>query len=145
MPMHAADWLAVEAPDVSNRELAEFWKGTAGRQLLAESCDSCGTVRWPPRGICGSCHSLDTRWVPIGSKGRLFSWTVVWHTNLEVFKDHTPYAVGIIALEQVPIRMVGHVEMEPSEVAVDMPLEVAFREVQSGLLLPVWVEPGRTF
>src|SRR5579862_5212607 len=113
--MSATAWLDVEAPDVANRELAGFWEGTSRRQLLAQSCRNCGSFRWPPRGICGACRSLDSTWVPVGSSGLLFTWTVVWHTNLAVFRDNTPYAVGIVELDAAPVRMVGHLEMPPDD------------------------------
>ena len=142
--MEANNWLEVEAPDVNDRELAGYWEGVSKRQLLVQKCASCDTYRWPPRGVCGVCHSLETSWTPAGSSGRLFTWTVVWHTNLAVFKDHTPYAVGVIQLDNAPIRMIGHLDMAPDALTIDMPVEVTFRELRDGVLLPVWVGAERS-
>ena len=140
--MNATSWADVEAPDVNDRELAEYWRGTAKRQLLAQSCVQCGAFRWPPRAACGACRSLEAAWTSVGHSGRLFSWTVVWQTTLKVFKDNTPYAVGVVQLDWAPIRMIGHLEIGVTNLAMDMAVRVEFREVRGGVLLPVWVAAG---
>ena len=137
--LDAIAWSDIEAPDVASRELAEFWKGTAVRQLLAQRCDRCGAFRWPPRAACGECQSLDSTWTPVGSRGTLFTWTVVWQTNLPVFREHTPYAVGVVQLDDAPVRMIGHLEIPPPDLVIDMPVNAEFRAVRGGVLLPVWV------
>jgi uncharacterized protein len=94
-----------------------FWDGTDAGQLLVQRCAECGTARWPPRILCGSCLSRESAWVPAPTTGALFSWTVVHHTTLPGFRDETPYAVGLVELvsEEGTLRMLGGIRGCPPE------------------------------
>jgi uncharacterized OB-fold protein len=52
----------------------------------------------------------------------LFTWTVVGRTTLPEFVERTPYAVGVIEVDQIGIRVVGFIDHPPSELAMAMRL-----------------------
>ena len=134
------NWGEVDPPDSGDRDLAPFWLGVSARKLLVQKCLNCATHRWPPRGACETCRSFDLVWVAAGESAKIFSWTTVWQTSLEGFRDAVPYAVGIVELDGVPIRMIGYLDIAPDEILPGLGVSVNFREVRSGALLPTWVK-----
>jgi uncharacterized OB-fold protein len=70
------------APDLASLEVPwdvwgePFWKATAERKLLMQSCADCGTFRWPPGPFCATCQSQQVAWLPPG-QGRIYSFTVL--------------------------------------------------------------------
>ncbi|CAN5288998.1 hypothetical protein BH09ACT3_BH09ACT3_13330 [soil metagenome] len=80
-------------------------------------------------------------WMKVAGTGSLFSWTVIHHAALPYFASKTPYAVGIIELPGVPVRMIGDVRgVDPAELKVGMAMTVGFETV-AGCTLPFW-EPA---
>jgi len=126
-------------PNVADREIGPFWEGTAEGELRVQKCAQCGTYRWPPRGACGVCHSLGVSWVNVFGPGTLFTWTVVNRTTLPDFQSQVPYAVGIVALDEVAVRFIGRiVGSAPEALQIGMPLEPVFQSHANGVALPVW-------
>jgi len=129
----------INPPDRHDPELEPFWDGTDHDELRVQRCDSCDTFRWPPRAACAACSSLEATWVSVPGCGVLFSWTVVARTTLPDFVERVPFAVGVVALDGLPIRMIGRIETDdPWGLQVDMPLTVVFRTHPSSVRLPVW-------
>lgn len=129
----------INPPDRHDPELEPFWDGTEKDELRVQRCAACGTFRWPPRPSCSNCSSLETEWVLVPGRGELFSWTVVARSTLPDFVDQVPYAVGIVALESTPVRMIGRVETDdPGGLQVGMPVTAVFRNHAAGVRLAVW-------
>jgi uncharacterized OB-fold protein len=129
----------INPPDRHDPELEPFWDGTEKDELRVQRCAGCGTFRWPPRPACPECTSLDTEWVTAPSSGELFTWTVVARSTLPDFVDQVPYAVAVVQLEGIPVRIVGRVETDdPSALRVGMPVNAVFRDHASGVRLAVW-------
>jgi uncharacterized protein len=129
----------INPPDRHDPELEPFWDGTEKDELRVQRCAACGTFRWPPRAACPNCSSLETEWVRAPGRGELFSWTVVARSTLPDFEDQVPYAVGVVALEGMPVRMIGRIETDdPSGLQVGMPVTAVFRNHASGVRLAVW-------
>jgi uncharacterized OB-fold protein len=120
-----------------------FWAGTAKGELRVQRCGSCGAVRWPPRDACAKCGAVKAEWVAVAGRGQLFSWTVIARTPLADFAERVPYVVGLVALDDWPVRFVGGVAIDdPDKLAIGMPVTVAFRDEPSGRVLPVWRPAG---
>lgn len=105
---------ATPLPDVKDRELAGFWEGTAAGELRVQRCSKCSTFRWPPRSACAECQSFEASWTKVAHEGELFSWTVVAQTGQEGFSQLVPYAVGVVQLDGVPVRMLGYIAADPA-------------------------------
>jgi uncharacterized OB-fold protein len=125
-------------PDIRNRDLEPYWRGTAAGELRAQQCASCGAYRWPPRPACFACTSLDAAWVAVPSQGELYTWTVVNFTPLEGFRDLVPYAVGVVQLDEVPIRMAGYTGAAPEDLRMGDRMRAEFVDKGDGVVVPIW-------
>jgi uncharacterized OB-fold protein len=91
--------------------------------LLASRCSTCGETFFPKRRFCARCSSPDLAQVPLGPRGRLYSYTVVYEL-FGGFEGFGPYAVG-------QVEMTGGVRVQGlltgcdfEELRIDMPLEL---------------------
>lgn len=113
-----------------------YWDGLKERRLLLQQCGDCGLVRHYPRPMCAACHSLEVRWIESSRQGRLHSWTEVHHPFVPALRDEIPYVMATVDLEEgvrLQCQMLG---TETDALRLDLPVEIVFREVQDGLVLP---------
>jgi len=93
-------------------------------RLHLQRC-ACGVWRHPPRILCAACGSEHWTWESVSGRGRVFTWTVTHRATDPAFADELPYAVVVVELEEGP-RVVGNlVGLAPSELALDLPVQVA--------------------
>lgn len=45
--------------------LTPYFEALAQGKALAECCGSCGSVQFPPGGICGRCDAADLAWTAL--------------------------------------------------------------------------------
>ena len=121
-----------------NPDTQEFWDGCRRHELRIQRCDDCGTHRFTPRPACPSCASLRFAWITCGGRGVVHTWTVIHGPTLPAFAEKTPYAAGVVRLDE-GVFMVGNVlDCPPEAVAVGMPVEVEITDVEPGLRLPLF-------
>jgi uncharacterized OB-fold protein len=65
--------------------------------LMGSQCRNCKEVIFPQKKICLNCFGRDLEQVKLGSKGRLFTFTIN-HQGPREFS--TPYASGVIDLPE---------------------------------------------
>jgi uncharacterized OB-fold protein len=123
-------------PQVNDDNRA-FW--TAGRdgELRIVRCNDCGYYIHPPSPRCPRCLGSDVEPTPVSGRGRVYTYTVnrrPWVPDLEV-----PYVIAIVQLdEQADLRLMTNiVGCDPDAVAIDMQVQVAFRE-QGDAYAPVF-------
>ena len=113
-----------------------YWDGLKERRLMLQQCGNCGLVRHYPRPMCAVCHSLEVRWIESSRQGRLYAWTEVHHPFVPALRDEIPYVMATVDLEEgvrLQCQMLG---ADADALRLDLPLEIVFREVQDGLVLP---------
>ena len=117
----------IPVPDLSDPNFVPFWEGTREHKLKIQKCSDCGTHRWPPRITCRSCRSTNVEWVAVEPRGTLYTYTVIGRPTAKGFSS-VPYAVGFVALDEVPhVRIIGNiVDIDPSAVKIGMALEGRF-------------------
>jgi uncharacterized OB-fold protein len=122
------------APDEDTKP---FWDGCRERQLKVQQCRECGKRRWPPRGLCPSCHSWTFDWVALPGTGTVYSYVIVHHAN-PAFAPEAPYTVAEISIDGAePFRITSNViGCAPEKVHVGMPVEVFFEDVTDEVTLP---------
>ena len=112
----------------STRETAEFWDGCAAGKLVLPRCDDCGEVIWYPRSLCPFCASTSTTNVEMSGAGTLYSFSIV-RKGSGPFREHAPYVVAIVELDEGPRMMTNVVGADPETLAVGARVRVVFDPV----------------
>lgn len=117
--------------------IEQFYKFIAQDKLMAGKCQKCGKIHLPPRPLCGKCYSQAFTWIPIPSKGKLVTYTVI-HVAPRQFQDEAPYAVGIVQFEN-GIKLPGRINDVPHvQIKVGMDLTVGFTACYNTQPWPQW-------
>ena len=109
-------------------ETEPFWNAVEEERLLIQRCADCGRHYFPPAPVCPHCTSRNVDWTPASGRARLYSFVIVPENWREWGRDG-PTSVALVELEEGP-RMVSTVvdcPQTPEALALDMPLDVAFR------------------
>jgi uncharacterized OB-fold protein len=106
-------------------------------RLEASKCKNCGHINFPPRLVCRKCNARSFEVVALSDEGKLVSFTVV-RVAAEQFSKETPYAVGIIELND-GVRLTAQIaDAEIDELQVGQKVRLVFRKIQeegkSGIL-----------
>ncbi len=113
-----------------------FFEGAQRGELLIQRCESCGTLRHPPRPGCPKCQSLDWDTVVSAGRGTVFSFVVVHYPQVGAFEY--PLPVVLVELEE-GTRLVSNIEgVQPADIRIGMPVEVDFARYGEALTLPVF-------
>jgi uncharacterized protein len=136
-------------PDVEDPDAAEFWAGCERRELLVQTCASCGLRRMPPRPMCPRCRSLELRWDEMSGRGTVWSFIVPHPPLLPAYQQLAPYNVIVVALDEDPtLRMVGNLverpdgpinEVDPATIKIGEPVRAVFQRVED-VVLPRWMK-----
>ena len=107
---------------------------------MIQQCCVCHRYIHPPRPICRFCLSTTLEPARMSGRATLYSWTVAEQPFHPFFADKVPYVYATVNLvEQAGLRVITNiVDCAHEELRVDMALEVTFREVADGLVLPLF-------
>jgi uncharacterized OB-fold protein len=89
---------------------------------------SCSRWVWYPEAVCPACGGA-LAWTTTSGRGTLFTWVVVERAFLLAFADMVPFVTALVSLDDDPaVRIVTLlIDVDPSDLAVDQPMEVVFR------------------
>jgi uncharacterized OB-fold protein len=65
--------------------------------LLGSRCKVCGRVSFPPRKVCSKCFSEEMESIPLSSKGKLYTYTIIGYPPPGLA---APYAIGYVDLPE---------------------------------------------
>lgn len=117
--------------------IEQFYKFLSQGTLMAGKCLNCGKIHLPPRPLCDNCYSQTFQWVEVNGKGKLLTYTVI-HVAPHQFQHLTPYAVGIVQLEE-GLKIPGMIQSVPQEqLKVGMELTLDFGTCASPGQWPQW-------
>lgn len=123
-----------------SQDTAFFWTGTAAGELRIQHCPECGNLRHPPGPMCPSCGNEKPDYILASGRGTVFSFVV--HHAPKVPGKTLPFVVALIELEE-GVRMLAElIDVDPGEVRIDMPVELALTKIDDDLTLPFW-RPAR--
>lgn len=109
---------------------ARYWREIPQRyRLEAGRCSSCGEVSYPPRLTCPKCHSRQFETVKLQNEGKILSYTVT-RVGPSQFADQTPYAVGIVELDDGVRIMTQIADCDFDKLAVGQRVRLEFRRIQ---------------
>lgn len=118
-----------------------FWENARQGQLAIQRCASCGTWRWPPRGLCARCHSWDANWHVVAGDGTLVAWVAVHRPFEPVFAKALPYLIGLVSIAGTgnqAMMLSNVIGVDPSKVRVGLPVRVVFGRCTAGGRPPVF-------
>jgi uncharacterized protein len=109
---------------------APYWQGGEQGVLRIHHCKACAQWFHPPAPICPRCTSFDVEPRAVSGRGTVSTFTVnqqAWAPDLQA-----PYVVAIIELaEQAGLRVLSNiVECTPESVAIGMPVQVTFEQIE---------------
>ena len=117
--------------------IEQFYKFMSEGKLMAAKCEKCGKIHLPPRPICDNCYGQTFEWIQISGNGKLITYTII-HVAPPQFQAITPYAVGIVQLEN-GLKLPGMISGIPeSELKVDVNLAIDFNACDAGQSWPQW-------
>ncbi len=115
-----------------------FWDALKAHRLDLQTCGDCGAVRHYPRPVCPECHSMAVTWTTASGLGSVHSWTVSYQAFHSAFQDCLPIILATVDLEE-GVRMNCRLDgVDPEKIEIDLPVEVAFEDVNDEVTLPVF-------
>ena len=129
---------ALPQPDHAS---SHYWHSAAEGRLVLQRCTECGEFQFYPRSLCTSCAG-GTAWVEASGRGTLHTFTVIRQNKSRAFADLSPYAVGIVELEEGVRMMSNIVDCDLDTLEIGMPLEVALLKAADDVGLPFWRPAG---
>lgn len=132
-----ADTLGLRALPQPDHASRHYWQSAADGTLVLQRCTSCDEFQFYPRSLCASC-SGDTEWVRASGRGTLYTYTVIRQNRAEAFAPLSPYAVGIIEMDEGVRMMSNMVDCDIDALWVGMPVEVVILRAADDVGLPFW-------
>ncbi|MFI6043088.1 bifunctional MaoC family dehydratase N-terminal/OB-fold nucleic acid binding domain-containing protein [Nocardia sp. NPDC051321] len=112
-----------------------FWAGTKAGELRIQKLPD-GSLRHPPIPALWKDKSEQTDYVVASGRGTVFSYVV--HHAPKVPGRQLPFVVALVELAE-GVRMLGELRgIDPAEVKVGLPVQVAFEKLDDEATLPVW-------
>jgi uncharacterized OB-fold protein len=101
-----------------------FYKFCADRKLMGVKCRKCGVLSCPPRSICPKCYADTFDWIELKGHGKLLTYTII-HFPPSQFQALSPYAVGIVRLEEGPqlSGMIKNVKLEDLRIGLEVQVD----------------------
>ncbi len=141
--------------DALDQENLAYFRFCAAHDFHLQRCTACGLVRYPPTTGCPWCGHPEATWVPVEGRGAVHSYAEVHHPIQPAFRQHLPYLVLIVELDQQrgqpepedALRVAGNLatidgELAPPElvarVGIGSRMRMVFKDVAEGLSLPLW-------
>ena len=113
-----------------------YWDGARRHELLLQRCSACGKVWHPPLPLCPECHSSAVEWMAASGRGRVYTYTVVYHATHAAMADKVPYISALIELEEGPRVLTNLRNCTEDDVQIGMPVIVLFEELTDEITLP---------
>ncbi len=93
--------------------LARFFARLREGRLSTTRCPRDGHLAWPPRVVCPSCHQGELEWVDLPETGHLYAFSAVLGGAPLGMESEVPFAVGLVDLDGVPLRLFGRIVGRP--------------------------------
>jgi hypothetical protein len=98
-------------------------------RLEAAKCEKCGYISFPPRLICPECRGKKFKTIALGDEGKVVTFTVV-RVASDKFSKETPFAVGIIELND-GVRLTAQIaDANVDGLAIGQRVRLVFRRIQ---------------
>jgi hypothetical protein len=102
---------------VNHTKVGQFVRGLASGKIMATQCRTCRTKFYPPKADCPRCWEGDIEWIPLETRGKLASFTMIY-----VAPDHFA-AKTVMPFSSISLR----------------PCPVGLLEIEDGLRIMGWI------
>lgn len=121
-------------PDLKAALTAPFWAASRRHVLMAQRCDDCADVRFPPLEICPACWSSNQSWAEIAPTGTVWSFVVYHRAFDSAMEREVPYVVGRVVTDDGPVFVV-RLDIAPSDAKVGMRVTAAWNDLTESVTL----------
>jgi uncharacterized OB-fold protein len=133
-----SDGIQYRTPQV-DWETRAYWEGAGRGELILQRCHDCGVVQHRPRALCVSCLSSAIEHFVSSGRGEVYTYSIVRQNQMPAFRNHLPYVVAYVALEEGPQILSHVVGCDPETVRIGMPVRVEFVETEEARGVPRFV------
>jgi uncharacterized OB-fold protein len=119
-------------------ETKDFWDGVARHELRLKWCPRCAKAHHPKRIVCTFCGNTELASKRAAGRGTVYSFSEVHRAAVAAFAAATPYTVGVVRLDE-GVHLFTRLIPACGPIAIDDPVDVDFRVLETGQLLPVFV------
>jgi uncharacterized OB-fold protein len=99
--------------DARFTELSAFFEHLKQGRFTTTRCRRDGRLLWPPRTACPHCHGAELDWVDLPTRGRIYAFSAVLAGAPLGMEADVPFAVGLVDLDGVPLRLFGRIAGRP--------------------------------
>jgi uncharacterized protein len=125
------DFFPLEGPEYTR--LTRFFDRLREGRLSTTRCSKDGEVLWPPRTACPRCHLEELEWVDLPETGHIYAFSAVLGGAPLGMEADVPFAVGLVDLDGISLRLFGRVEGRPwTDLRVGGPVRVESYELGDG-------------
>ena len=131
---------SMPAPMVDHHTLP-FWEACGEQRLTVQCCTHCNHAQHPPSPICSECRHNEFEQVQVSGEGTLYTYTAV-HQPV-TFEEKLPFIIAVVELDvsgtdcKNTVRMMTNmVDVEDSELAVGLPVTVAWEKMSDMVSIP---------
>jgi len=109
---------------------ARYWREIPQRyRYEAAKCAACGKIHFPPRLVCSGCRGTAFTRATLAPEGVVETFTII-RVPPTGFGAETPYAVGIVKLDDGVKVTAQIVDVDLAELQIGQRVRVEFRRVQ---------------
>jgi len=103
-------------------------------------CPDCKTFIHYPEPLCPGCLGSTLAPRQLSGRGTVYTFTVTDQAFHPFWADRLPYTLVVVELEeQAGLRFLSEiVDVDPDDVAVGMPVEVIWEDVDAEISLPLF-------
>lgn len=123
-------------------ELRPFFDAARQGQLAVQKCNSCGTLRFPPRRMCPDCLSNEASWTTVSGQGEVYSFIIMHRVYHPAFATQVPYVVAIVKLQEGAKITSNLIGIDPHRVKCGMPVKAVFEKLNDEVTLPMFQPVG---
>lgn len=128
------DFYPLETPQTTR--VAAFFDHLRAGRFTTTRCRTDGSLLWPPRISCPTCHGEDLEWVDLPQRGHVYAFSAVLGGAPLGMEGEVPFVVGLVDLEGAPLRLFGRIAGGPWETLhIGDPVRV----------VPLTLDDGRIF
>jgi uncharacterized OB-fold protein len=113
---------------------AWWWEACDEGRILIQRCRQCGTLRHPPRPMCGDCQSMDWDSIESSLEGEVLSYTEVHHPKVPGYSY--PLLCAVIRLDEGTNIVANLSGCEDAIVSIGMRVRGRVEAVDEKTVLP---------